>query len=596
MKKNLPILIFECANSHAGDVDLLKKTIKKFSCTSYKNKHIKFQPFHPDSISLDDFSWYETYKNLMLKKSSWSKIISYANEGFEGVWLDLFDCYGIEVLSENLELIYGVKLQASVLENYEVIRALKELSLVNQSLMINVSGFSLKKINEFVNAFSQLSFNNIILQIGHQAYPTSLKDTGLQKINNLKRNFPNYELCIADHIEATNDMSTIIPLLALSSGCNLIEKHICLSRKNSEYDFYSAIEPSQMDLLAKRIKNSITASHGSFISNSEKNYLSQSIQIPISKSVLTKGTLISSQDLIYRRTSQDGISFNELNNQQAQGYILAHNINKQKAINFSDLKKAKIGVIIACRMKSSRLKNKAILEIEGLSSVERCLESCLNMKMADEVILATSNVKEDSILKNYTLGGHVNFWRGEPNDVIKRYIDVCENYNIDVIVRVTADCPVISSEISEVLLKRHFESGADYTAARDCAVGTGCEIYNLEALKRVISFLGDANSSEYMTWYMQNNPEIFKLEIVDLPPELVRNYRLTLDYAEDLELFRKLYGELNKNSLKVNLKNIFNILDQRPDLVSINSHLTVKYKTDAMLIKHLNNVTKIYEK
>ena len=596
MNKNLPILIFECANAHAGDFDLLKKTIRKFSSVSYKKKHIKFQPFHPDTIALEDFSWHETYKKLMLEKSDWSKIISLANKGYEGVWLDLFDSYGIEVLSENLTSIHGIKLQASVLENHEVISGLKKLVLVNQSLMINVSGFSLKKIDVFINSFSQLSFNNIILQIGHQAYPTKLEDTGLQKINDLKKEFQNFEICIADHIDATDDMATLIPLLAISSGCTAIEKHICLSRKNAEYDFYSAIEVNEMELLAKRVINSITASKGSFITKSEQNYLSQSVQIPISKTELTKGTLISSKDLIYRRTSQDGILLNQLINHQAQRYVLKQNIDEQKAINFSDYKKAKIGVIVACRMKSSRLKNKAILQIEGHSSVERCLESCLNMKMADEVILATSDVKEDSILENYTLDGRVLFWKGDSDDVIKRYIEVCENYNIDVIIRVTADCPVISSEISEILLQRHFESGADYTAARDCAVGTGCEIYNLEALKRVISYLVDAKSSEYMTWYMQNNPEIFKLEIVDLPSELVRDYRLTLDYAEDLELFNKLYGELNKYSLEVNLKNIFNILDKRPDLVSINSHLTVKYKTDKALINHLNKVTKIYEK
>ena len=66
----------------------------------------------------------------MLEKSDWSKIISLANKGYEGVWLDLFDSYGIEVLSENLTSIHGIKLQASVLENHEVISGLKKLVLV----------------------------------------------------------------------------------------------------------------------------------------------------------------------------------------------------------------------------------------------------------------------------------------------------------------------------------------------------------------------------------------------------------------------------------------------------------------------------------
>jgi N,N'-diacetyllegionaminate synthase len=596
MKDKLPILIFECANAHAGNFDLLKSTIKEFSSIDYPKKHIKFQPFHPNTIALEDFSWHETYKKLMFTRDDWSKIINLAIENFNGIWLDLFDSYGVDVLSDNLASIHGIKLQASVLENHEVIDELIKLSLINQSLMINVSGFELHNIDIFIQTFSQISANKIILQIGHQAYPTSLKDTGLQKINKLRLEYPELELCIADHADAEDDMATIIPLVAIASGCRIIEKHICLSRKSSDYDFYSALELDQMKLLAKRIKNTFEASNGNFISKSEKEYLAQSIQIPIAKSELKKGALISPKDLIYRRTAQDGISFNQLINKQIQGNILATNIDKRKAINLDDFKIAKVGAIVACRMKSSRLKNKAILEVAGQASVERCLANCLDMKMVDEVVLATSNIEEDLILENYTLKGRVHFWKGDPDDVIKRYIEVCEIQNIDVIVRVTADCPVISSEISEILLKKHFESGADYTVSRNCAVGTGCEIYNLEALKRVISYLGSADSSEYMTWYMQNNSEIFKLKIVDLPDELVRDYRLTLDYAEDLKMFNGLFKELNKNNLEANLKNIFRILDNRPDLVRINSHLTVKYKSDQNLISYLNKVTKIHEK
>lgn len=596
MKEKLPILIFECANAHAGSFDLLKSTIKKFSTIHYPKKHIKFQPFHPDTIALEDFSWHETYKKLMFTRDNWSQIINLANKNFNGIWLDLFDSYGVDVLSDNLDSIHGIKLQASVLENHEVFDVLKKLPLIKQSLMINVSGHEIDKINIFIQRFSQISIKKIILQIGHQAYPTSLKDTGLQKIKKLRLEYPELELCIADHVDAEDDMATIIPIVAINLGCSIIEKHICLNRKSADYDFYSSLEFNQMKLLVKRIKNTCEASNGNFISKSEKDYLAQSIQIPIARDELKKGALISPNDLIYRRTAQEGISINQLIRKQIQGNILARNISRRKAINLNDFKIAKVGAIVACRMKSSRLKNKAIIEIEGQASVERCLANCLKMSMVDEVVLATSNIEEDLILENFTLKGRVHFWKGHPDDVMKRYIEVCEILKIDVIVRVTADCPVISSEISEILLKKHFESGADYTVSRNCSVGTGCEIYNLEALKRVISYLGSADSSEYMTWYMQNNPEIFKLNIVDLPDELIRDYRLTLDYAEDLEMFKGLFKELNNNNLEANLKNIFRILDNRPDLVRINSHLTLKYKSDQSLISYLNKVTKIHKK
>jgi N,N'-diacetyllegionaminate synthase len=253
----------------------------------------------------------------------------------------------------------------------------------------------------------------------------------------------------------------------------------------------------------------------------------------------------------------------------------------------------RVAVIVACRMKSSRLKQKAILPILGVSSVERCLQNCLLIPHADQVILATSTVDEDAVLKDYTLGGKVKFWKGDPDDVIMRYLGACEEYGVDVIIRVTADCPVVSPEIAEILLKSHFETGADYTAPKDYAVGSNSEIYNVSALKRVIELLGKADYSEYMTWYMRNNPDVFKVNIIDLPQELVRDYRLTLDYPEDLDLFKRLYSELEHKKMKPVLKNVFELLDANPDIPAINGHLTLKYRTDQPLIDMLNQVTRI---
>lgn len=255
--------------------------------------------------------------------------------------------------------------------------------------------------------------------------------------------------------------------------------------------------------------------------------------------------------------------------------------------------KARIGVIVACRMKSSRLKKKAILAIKGIPSVERCLQNCLKMSNVDEVILATSDLPEDAILENYTVSGKARFWKGDPDDVIQRYLGACEKFNIDVILRVTADCPVISPEIAEILLKSHFESGADFTGAASGAVGSAVEVYNTNTLHRVIEYMGEAKHSEYMTWYMKNNPDIFKINIVDLPPSLNRDYRLTLDYEEDLEMFNLLFLELDKRGLDPTLQNVFRILDEIPSISAINQDMPLRYKTDRALIDLLNKVTRI---
>jgi N,N'-diacetyllegionaminate synthase len=215
------------------------------------------------------------------------------------------------------------------------------------------------------------------------------------------------------------------------------------------------------------------------------------------------------------------------------------------------------------------------------------------MKQAELVVLATSTKEEDAVLEEKTLGGKVEFWKGDPDDVIERYIGACDKYGIDIVIRVTGDCPVISSDIMSYLLDHHLSVGADYTASKKSAVGTACEIYNVEVLRRILKYVGKAQHSEYMTWYLQNNQDLFKVEIIDLPENLVRDYRLTLDYPEDLKLFNELFKALRLQSLEPTIENIFNILDNNPSISQLNSHLTLMYKTDQTLIHKLNKETKI---
>ena len=146
-------------------------------------------------------------------------------------------------------------------------------------------------------------------------------------------------------------------------------------------------------------------------------------------------------------------------------------------------KNKRIGAIIACRMKSTRLRKKAIKLINGISSVERCINGAFLLENIDEVILATSDLKEDSVLEKYVNKTKAKFWQGDADDVIKRYISASKKFKIDIIVRITADCPCPSPEITNLLLKTHLQKGADYSATRKCSVGSGTEIYNVSSLE-----------------------------------------------------------------------------------------------------------------
>ena len=254
-----------------------------------------------------------------------------------------------------------------------------------------------------------------------------------------------------------------------------------------------------------------------------------------------------------------------------------------------------IAAIIACRLKSSRLKKKAILKIGNLTSIELCIKNTLKIKNINNVVLATSDNKEDMVLSKYIYDDSVIFHRGDAQDVVSRYLDIIKKLDIDVFLRVTGDMPYVSSEITEYLIKKHFESGADYTAPLKYTVGTDVEIINSEALKKVQKYFPSADYSEYMTWYFQNNPKFFNLNFVDLPKEWVRDYRLTLDYKEDLVMFNQIEKYFNDNKIDFNIFELYKFLDNNPKISEINNHLSLSYKTDKELIKLLNKMTKIKE-
>jgi spore coat polysaccharide biosynthesis protein SpsF (cytidylyltransferase family) len=384
-------------------------------------------------------------------------------------------------------------------------------------------------------------------------------------------------------------------LFALHQGVNVIEKHVMLGDRETKYDHFSSLTPERFALMMEKINAYQQAFTQPFINEREQNYLAKTLMIPVAKNVLNAGDLVHPHsDLFFRRSGKPGLTLPEIQAIQKEFKVLTSDKKPYDTLQTSDFRRAKIGVIVACRMKSSRLKEKAILPIGELSSVAFCLKHALQFKHVDHVVLATSSLEQDAALEEEKFAAEVVFFQGDPEDVMARYIGACDELKLDVVVRVTADMPFIDNEICEFLLNEHFTSGADYTVGKDSAVGVNLEIFNVSVLKRIKSHFPSAELSEYMTWYFQNNPEHVKIHKVDLPEIFIRPYRLTLDYEEDLTMFNLVHNHfISQNKPDYNLRDVIAYLDQHPEIAAINGNLTLRYKTDQSLIDLLNEKTKI---
>lgn len=585
--------ILEVANTHAGNIDYVYSLLEEFSeFKKEDNFGIKFQPLKYDKIATSDYEWYNVYVELFFDNNQWKDIINTAYKT-KDVWIDLFDEYGIEIIKENIEKVSGIKLQTSILDNNIIYKELEKINLSELNIIINIAGRDKEDINRIIKKYSLLNAKDIILEVGFQAYPTKLEDSGLSKIKYLKDNYSN-KIVFADHIDGKNENAVLLPLIAMMNGADYIEKHIMHSALETKYDHFSSVTIDTYKNLIEKQKNYFPLLSSPFLNTEEKNYIKTTYQIPILNKNKEKYSLLNiDNDLKFRRTNMSGLTLNEINDLVSSYHILSTDKDINTTLKRENFKKANIAAIIACRLKSTRLPSKALLKIGDLTSVELCIKNTMKFNNLNHVVLATSDNEQDSELSKYTYDESVIFHQGDPEDVIRRYIDVIDKLKIDVIVRITADMPYVSSEIFDFILEAHFKSGADYTVAKEAAVGTNLEIINTVALKKVKEHFPNAQYSEYMTWYFQNNPEHFKLNFIELPKKWIRDYRLTIDYQEDLEMFNKIEEYFKKENIEYSIEELYKFLDSNPEIANVNSHITLKYKTDQKLIDTLNKETKI---
>lgn len=583
--------IIEVANTHGGSVEYLMSLIDEYD--EYRHGFgIKFQPFEYKSIATEDYEFYSIYKSLYITKVDWERIIDKASRT-KDIWLDIFDSYSIAVLMDNLDKVVGIKLQSSVIYNQVVLKGLSEVDLKDKMLIINVAAQKIENIKERISWFEKnLSSKEILVEVGFQGYPTDLKDAGLSKISVLKKHLSN-RIVFADHVDGSSDDAVDIPLVAGLIGADVVEKHVMHSELKTKYDVYSSMIIKRYDEYISKQERYKRLLGEDFINNRERDYLKKTIQIPILKNDVNRGSIIGDNDLLYKRSGKSGLNTTELVELRRGYNILSQNKIKGDTLCLEDFRKANIAAIIACRLKSKRLPKKALLKIGDLTSIELCIKNTLKFSNVNHTILATSTLKQDDELIDYTYRDDVIFHRGDPDDVIQRYLDICDKLRIDVIVRVTGDCVFHSKDVFEYLLKSHFEKGAEYTSGVGASIGTNLEIINVNALRRIKTYFGRADYSEYMTWYFVNNPEYFNINMVDLPKELCGKYRLTLDYEEDLIMFNRIQEHFNTNKIKYSIIKLNEFLGDNPNIAKINAHISQKYSTDKSLIDKLNRVTKI---
>jgi spore coat polysaccharide biosynthesis protein SpsF len=204
-------------------------------------------------------------------------------------------------------------------------------------------------------------------------------------------------------------------------------------------------------------------------------------------------------------------------------------------------------IVLQARLDSSRLPGKSLLLLDGKPLVFRVMEA-LNNVPCDIRVLACP---EDSFKAFEPLAAAAGFQIhcGPKEDVLERYCQVIRRFNIDRVIRATADNPFVFADAAAAINAEAIEQNADYAGYGGLPLGAGVESVNAAALLEAASKSASEYDHEHVCPYLYNNEGAFKLHRRTAPPQWQgKNIRLTVDTQEDYQRAVKLYAALKNNS------------------------------------------------
>jgi spore coat polysaccharide biosynthesis protein SpsF len=230
-----------------------------------------------------------------------------------------------------------------------------------------------------------------------------------------------------------------------------------------------------------------------------------------------------------------------------------------------------IGIIVQARMGSTRLPGKMLTDLNGQDLLGRVIDNLRKVQQSNVLIVATTTNKMDDALESRCRELNIPCFRGDEFDVLNRYYHAAVDYNLDTVIRIPGDNPFILPSLVDNFISEWKGQSVDYLSnilEDTFPIGMHVEIFTFQALEQAFNNALQKIEREHVTPYIYNSG---KFKLFNVRSEVdYSDYRLTIDYPEDVLFTRKLLNMIDADQL-YNLSNIVNLIDRFPKLKEINS-------------------------
>jgi glutamate-1-semialdehyde aminotransferase/spore coat polysaccharide biosynthesis protein SpsF (cytidylyltransferase family) len=227
-----------------------------------------------------------------------------------------------------------------------------------------------------------------------------------------------------------------------------------------------------------------------------------------------------------------------------------------------------IVAIVQARMGSQRFPGKTLVDLEGRPMLARVVDRVRQSRMVDRVVVATSSGSADDPIAAFCQREEVACFRGNEDDVLDRFYEAAKENGADIVVRITADCPLIDGGVIDRVIERFRRGDCDYASNAlryTYPDGLDTEVFSMAALKQAWREASKQSEREHVTPYLRAG----KFRVVnvasDLPLET--SLRWTVDHPADMNFVRGVYSAFGGKT-DFRYEDVMQLLRERPELAA----------------------------
>ncbi len=211
-----------------------------------------------------------------------------------------------------------------------------------------------------------------------------------------------------------------------------------------------------------------------------------------------------------------------------------------------------VGIVVQARLSSTRLPGKIFKDLAGGKSVVGYLiERLSTCTRVDRLIVATTTNPADDMLEAWLKQHNYLYYRGSEDDCLDRFYRASRIWGLDIIVRITSDCPLVVPDIVDDMICYYLNNRQwiDYLSNRQHAnfpEGLDVEIFTFRMLEEANHNANRQKEREHINYYFLDRDSRYRVRYYNHGERYdYSRFKLSIDTPEDLEQIKNLFAVKN---------------------------------------------------